>query len=73
MGEKEFDGKETQELEQAEGHLRKAEADLESARAAERAAEHEIDEALQEIEDAEVLPPVKSEPTHRRKLDPFNR
>jgi hypothetical protein len=54
MRNKEFDGKEAQELEQAEARLKKAEADLESARAAEQSAEHEIDEALQVIGDAEA-------------------
>lgn len=42
------------EFEQAEAHLKSAEADLKVARTAEEAAEHEIDEALQEIKDAEA-------------------
>jgi hypothetical protein len=44
---------EDEKIEQAEAHLKKAEADLNVARAAEEAAEHEIDEALQEIKEAE--------------------
>ena len=44
---------EDKKIEQAEEHLKKAEADLKIARAAEEGAEHEIDEALQEIKEAE--------------------
>ncbi|MGA2402416.1 MAG: hypothetical protein ABSG91_12050 [Syntrophobacteraceae bacterium] len=54
MEKKEFEGKESRELEQAEALLKKAESDLEKARTAEEAAEHEIDEALQEIKEAEA-------------------
>ncbi len=44
---------EDKKIEQAEADLKKAEVDLKVARAAEEAAEHEIDEALQEIKEAE--------------------
>lgn len=54
MEKKDFEGTEKQELEQAETHLKKAEADLKMARAAEEGAEHEIDEALQELKEAEA-------------------
>ena len=44
---------EDKKIEQAESHLEKAEADLKVAREAEKTAEHEIEEALKEIKDAE--------------------
>jgi hypothetical protein len=44
-------------LKQAEGHLARAVADLKTAEAAERTAEHEVEEALQEVREAEPLKP----------------
>lgn len=41
------------ELQQAEAHLKHAEADLEGAQTLEHAAEHEVEEALHEIRDIE--------------------
>jgi hypothetical protein len=45
------------EVQQAEAHLKRAEADLGAARTLEHAAEHEVDEALQELRDIESFEP----------------
>lgn len=73
-----FDKMEKQELEEAENHLKKAEADLNAARKAEEAAGHEIDEALREIKEVEshqhheIHFTVDGEPeeTERREITP---
>jgi hypothetical protein len=44
-----------EELEQAEAHLKQAEADLEAAQSAERNAEHKAEEAVHDIREAESL------------------
>ncbi len=74
MEEKKF---ELEEIEQAEAHLKKAEADLEASRAAEHDAEHEVEEALQEIKEAlhqqhEIHFTVDGEPeeTKRHEMTP---
>jgi len=43
------------ELREAEAHLERAEADLKVAETAERKAEHEVDEAIEEIRELERL------------------
>jgi hypothetical protein len=45
------------ELKQAEAHLERAVTDLHTAEAAERVAEHEVEEALQEVREVEALKP----------------
>jgi hypothetical protein len=77
MEKQDVDGMEERELEQAEDHLRKAEADLEASRAAERTAELEINEALQEIEGAEhhrreihFVVDGEAEETEKREMTP---
>ena len=63
-------------IEQAEAHLKKAEADLEAAVAAEKAADNEVEEALQELREAEhqhvIQFTVDGEPceTERREVTP---
>lgn len=52
---------EEKKIEQVKEHLEKGEADLKVARAAEEAAKHEIDEALQEIMEAEDHHPHKTQ------------
>jgi hypothetical protein len=64
------------EFEKAEAHLKKVEADLEAAGAAEKAAEHEVEEALQELKEAEhhhvIHFTVDGEPceTEKREMTP---
>lgn len=77
MENKDFEGTEERELEQAEADLKKAETDLKEARAAEEAAEHEVEEALQEIKEVshhhhEIHFTVDGEPeeTEQREITP---
>lgn len=53
MENREFTGVEEIGIGKAEAHLKKAEADMKEAKAAETAAEHEIDEAMQELKEVE--------------------
>jgi hypothetical protein len=62
---------------QAEAHLKRAEEDLEAAVAAEKAAEHEVEETLQELKEDghhhhEILFTVDGEPyeTEKREMTP---
>jgi len=77
MENKDFEGTEERELEQAEADLKKAKTDLKEARAAEEAAEHEVEEALQEIKEVshhhhEIHFTVDGEPeeTEQREITP---